>query len=187
MADAAGGNPLFLEQLIAYVDEQHAADALPPALQRCSRRGSTGSTPPSARARVGAVAGEQFALAAVHALADGTPRADLERASGDLVRRDLLAPAEAGRLRFRHALIRDAAYATLTKARRAELHERLAAELAARPEGLAEPDATVGLHLERAAQAARDIARPRPDLERRAGERLAAAADVALDRGDIRA
>ena len=33
VAEAAGGNPLFLEQLVAYVGERRAADELPPALQ----------------------------------------------------------------------------------------------------------------------------------------------------------
>ncbi len=50
--------------------------------------------------------------------------------------------------RFRHLLIRDAAYESLPKATRAELHERFADWLAAHE--LVESDEIVGYHLEQA-------------------------------------
>src|SRR5262249_56116766 len=55
-------------------------------------------------------------------------------------------PTERGLL-FRHVLIRDAAYGTLPKAVRAELHERLALWLEAQP---APSDELVGFHFEAA-------------------------------------
>ena len=61
--------------------------------------------------------------------------------------------------RFRHLLIRDAAYDALPKATRAELHERFAAWLEERGTGLVELDEIVGYHLE---QAYRYRARARP-------------------------
>ena len=81
VADAAGGNPLFLEQLVAYVDEQHAADALPPALHallaaRLDRLDAT----ERATLALGAVAGDAFTSGSVHALATGLTRAGVEQA-----------------------------------------------------------------------------------------------------------
>ena len=44
ITDAAGGDPLFLEQLVAHVGEQlPSSDSLPPALICCSQHGSIGS------------------------------------------------------------------------------------------------------------------------------------------------
>ena len=123
VADAAGGNPLFLEQLVAYVDEQHAADALPPALHallaaRLDRLDAT----ERATLALGAVAGDAFTSGSVHALATGLTRAGVEQACERLLARDLLVRGHRpGTLRFRHTLIRDVAYAALAKsvARRA--------------------------------------------------------------------
>ena len=94
IAEAAGGNPLFLEQLVAYVDEQHpAADRLPPALHAllAARLDRLDAAERSALA-LGAVVGDAFETAAVHALAGGITRAELEQACDRLVRRELLAP-----------------------------------------------------------------------------------------------
>jgi class 3 adenylate cyclase len=69
-------------------------------------------------------------IAAVHP----TPRAELEAALERLVRSDLLGQRGAppnSRYVFKHALIRDAAFQTVLKARRRELHKRIADELAA--------------------------------------------------------
>ena len=52
--------------------------------------------------------------------------------------------------RFRHLLIRDAAYEALPKATRADLHERFAGWIAERGADLVELDEVVGYHLERA-------------------------------------
>ena len=76
IADAASGNPLFLEQLVAYVDEHRGADSLPPALHSllAARLDRLDAAERSALA-LGAVAGDSFATTAVHALAGGiTPR-----------------------------------------------------------------------------------------------------------------
>jgi hypothetical protein len=76
----------------------------------------------------GAIEGEIFHRGAVQALTDGrhlTPRL------AALVRKGLIRPDTAqlpgeDAFRFRHLLIRDAAYNALPKARRAQLHERFA-------------------------------------------------------------
>ena len=69
-------------------------------------------------------------------------------------RRDLLVPSDAGAdggsLRFRHGLVREAAYASLAKSARARLHERHAEWLDGLGSDLPEADARIGFHLETA-------------------------------------
>src|SRR5207253_95079 len=88
--------------------------------------------------------------------------------------------------RFRHLLIRDAAYDALPKATRAELHERFATWLEQRGEELVELDEIVGYHLEQAARYKQELGQADPTLAGRAGERLAAAGRRALWRADNR-
>ena len=76
-------------------------------------------------------------IAAVYPVPRARLEADLER----LVRSDLLSQQGAppnSRYVFKHALIRDAAFRTVLKARRRELHGRIAHELAARFPDIAE-------------------------------------------------
>ena len=91
-APAPPSDPLHspLEQLVAYLDEG-AADALPPALHAllAARLDRLDTAERSALA-LGAVAGDAFAPAAVHVLAGGITRAELDRALDGLVGRDLL-------------------------------------------------------------------------------------------------
>ena len=158
IAEAAGGNPLFLEQLVAYAHEQHpSADPLPPALHAllAARLDQLDTAGRSALA-LGAVAGDAFEIGALHALADGITRAELEQACDRLVRRDLLVPLGGGALRFRHDLVREAAYASLAKSARARLHERHAAWLEGLS-GLPEADARIGFHLETACRYEEEI------------------------------
>jgi DNA-binding SARP family transcriptional activator len=188
VADAAGGNPLFLEQLVAYVDEQHAAGALPPALHALlAARLDRLDAAERATLALGAVAGDTFTSGSVHALATGLTRAGVEQACERLLARDLLVRGpRPGTLRFRHTLIRDVAYAALAKSVRAGLHERHAAWLDDLGSRLAEADARIGFHLETACRLTAEIGADVPaELAVRAGERLAAAATAAHARGDL--
>ena len=105
----------------------------------------------------------------------------------DLLRSDrpVLAGEEA--FRFRHLLIRDAAYQALAKADRAELHERFARWLTDHGAGLVELDEIVGYHLEQAHRYRTELG-PVDDTARRlsadAAAHLGAAGRRALDRGD---
>jgi DNA-binding SARP family transcriptional activator len=187
VAEAAGGNPLFLEQLVAYVDEQDAsAAALPAALHAllASRLDRLETTERSVLA-LGAVVGEAFRTREVAALAEGLSRVELERACDRLVERDLLVRGDDGSVRFRHGLVREVAYASLAKTARARLHERHAAWLDQLGADLPEADARVGLHLEAACRYEHEIAGAMPaPLASAAGRRLTAAAHVARTRGD---
>ena len=117
----------------------------------------------------GAVEGEIFHRGAVQALAPDdeqvTPRLTA------LVRRGLIRPERAqlpgeDGFRFRHVLIRDAAYDALPKATRAELHERFAGWLEQRGAGLVELDEILGYHLEQSACYKHELGAIRPGARR---------------------
>ncbi len=94
-----------------------------------------------------------FHRGAVAQLSPGLVRADVESHLTTLVRKELIRstaptfPEDEG-YRFRHLLIRDAAYESLPKATRAELHEQFADWLSTHD--LVERDEIVGYHLEQA-------------------------------------
>ena len=82
-----------------------------------------------------------------------------------LVRRELIRPERAqlagdDGYRFRHLLIRDAAYDALPKADPADLHLRFADWLDEHGRALVEVDEIVGYHLEQAARYCAELGRP---------------------------
>src|SRR5206468_7341846 len=89
--------------------------------------------------------------------------------------------------RFRHLLIRDAAYDALPKATRAGLHRRFADWLEQHGRSLVELDEILGYHLEQAALYLAELGRPDPVLAERASGRLAAAGERMYWRGDRQA
>jgi tetratricopeptide (TPR) repeat protein len=100
-----------------------------------------------------AIEGEVFHRGAVQALTPEEPRVTSRLAA--LVRRELIRPetpiiAGEDGFRFRHLLIRDAAYDALPKAVRSELHERFATWLDGHGGAIVELDELLGYHLERA-------------------------------------
>jgi hypothetical protein len=122
----------------------------------------------------GAVEGQIFHRSAVLEL---TQAADVEPQLAGLVRKELIHPTPATlagdfAFRFRHLLIRDAAYDALPKETRADLHERFAEWLERHGQELIELDEVVGYHLEQAARYRRELGAPRcgsgrPDRRRR--------------------
>jgi class 3 adenylate cyclase/tetratricopeptide (TPR) repeat protein len=192
IARAAGGNPLFVTQMLSMATEAEGDEVkVPPTLKAllAARLDQLAEAERRVLER-GSVEGEIFHRGAVQALAPEemqvTPRLAV------LVRKGLILPAkpqlpgEDG-FRFRHLLIRDAAYDALPKATRAELHERFAAWLQDRGDNLVELDELLGYHLEQAARYKTQLGQPDPGLSARAGEHLAAAGRRALWRGDKRA
>src|SRR6266511_2883032 len=90
--------------------------------------------------------------------------------------------------RFRHTLIRDAAYQSLLKETRAELHERFANWLQdALGERAGEVEEILGYHFERAYRFRSELepAGEWQELATRAGDHLATAAERALLRSDM--
>jgi class 3 adenylate cyclase/tetratricopeptide (TPR) repeat protein len=193
---AAGGNPLYLEEMLALVGRSSNGDEIevPPTIQALLAA-RLDQLDPSERHVLerGSVEGEVFHRGAVAALVQDETAVDGWLIA--LVRKDLVRP-ELGQLagedgyRFRHLLIRDAAYEALPKATRAELHERFAAWLEARGADLVELDEILGYHLEQALKYRTELG-PLSDGDRvaagRAGELLLRAGRKALDRIDRRA
>jgi len=89
--------------------------------------------------------------------------------------------------RFRHLLIRDAAYDALPKSFRADRHQRLARWLDVNGDELVERDEIVGHHLEQAVRYLSELGRPAPIVAAEASKRLAAAGARARWRGDTHA
>ncbi|PWU21650.1 MAG: hypothetical protein C5B48_11055, partial [Candidatus Rokuibacteriota bacterium] len=177
----SGGNPLFIEQLLAHAVETDESESMPPSLEAllASRldRLTAGELAVLQRA---AVQGRAFSRGAVAHLIPveeaGAVRAHLQAlAEKGLVRQGRTERA----LLFRHVLIRDAAYGTLPKAVRAELHERLAQWLEAQP---APSDELVGFHFEAAHGYLQELEGPGDRVER-----LAADAGSRLGRAGVRA
>ena len=188
---AAGGNPLFITEMLAMARESEGEVTVPPSLQAllASRLDQLDAAERSVLER-GAVEGEVFHRGPVQALAPEERQLTPRLAA--LVRKELIRPdtprlAAEDAFRFRHLLIRDTAYDSLSKATRAELHERFADWLEERDRHLVELDEVVGYHLERAARYRADLGQADPKLAERAGEHLAAAGRRALWRGDERA
>jgi class 3 adenylate cyclase/tetratricopeptide (TPR) repeat protein len=184
---SAGGNPLFVTEMVAMTREAGGEVAVPPTLKAllAARLDHLEQAERSVLER-GSVEGELFHRGAVQALA---PNGLVTPKLAALVRKELIRP-DAPQLpaedafRFRHLLIRDAAYEALPKSTRADLHERFAAWLESRGAGLAELEEILGHHLEQAARYKRELGDPDDDLAGRAGERLASAGHRAFARGD---
>jgi len=194
VTERAGGNPLFLEQLAVHVAEHDGPPRMPPALHALlAARLDLLAPRERSLVEAAAIEGERFHLGAVLALVDDVEEADARRGLDALVERELLLPARgeiAGEQawRFRHALLRDAAYASMPKGVTAQWHERLAGWLALIEARVPEPDARIGTHLERAHAAAVELGHASPELEElaaRAARRLAAAGSRAHLRGDL--
>jgi tetratricopeptide (TPR) repeat protein len=192
---AAEGIPLFVEEMVALVQESGDGEVtVPPTIQAllAARLDQLEAAERGVLER-GAVEGRIFHRGAVQALAPEEPQVT-ERLTS-LVRKELVRPDRAqlpgeDAFRFRHLLIRDAAYDALPKATRAQLHERFAAWLEKRGADLVELDEILGFHLERAYRYRTELGSTTEDDRlhaARAGEMLARAGRRALDRSDRRA
>jgi predicted ATPase len=190
--EAAEGNPLFVEQMIALVKESGNGDVeVPPTIQALLAA-RLDQLDPAERAVLGwgSVEGRVFHRGAVEALAPDDEAVATRLTS--LVRKELVRPdkpvlAGDDAFRFRHLLIRDAAYDGLAKATRAELHERFADWLERHGQGLVELDEILGYHLEQACSYRRQlrlIDENGPPLGDRAAAYLQTSARRAAVRGD---
>ena len=192
IVQVAEGNPLFLEEMLALVRDSGGTQVeVPPTIQAllAARLDQLDPAERSVLER-GAVEGRVFHRGAVAALGDGD--GEVDRRLVALVRKELVRP-DRGQLagddayRFRHLLIRDAAYEALPKAARADLHRRFAEWLEEHGRSLVELDEILGYHLEQAARYREELGRGDVDLADRAASRLATAGRTALWRGDARA
>jgi tetratricopeptide (TPR) repeat protein len=209
MMAAAGGNPLFVEQILAmWIDQgllrpeggrfvlstsvpEHPIPAtisalLGARLDRLSREERD-------LIERASVVGLVFYGGAVVELSREETRGRVWRDLVSLVDKDLVHPDDStftgeDAYRFSHVLIRDAAYAGILKRVRADLHERFAAWLE-RVSGdrARELEEIVGYHLEQAFRYRTELRPTMPDdhaLAARASERLASAGMRASARSD---
>jgi class 3 adenylate cyclase/tetratricopeptide (TPR) repeat protein len=189
IAHAAGGNPLFISEMMAMA-AANAEVEVPPTLKALLAARLDQLDEPERRVlEHGSVEGEIFHRGSVQALDPDETQVTTRLAA--LVRHQLVRP-DRGQLagedgyRFRHLLIRDAAYDALPKAVRADLHARFADWLDEHGQALVERDEIVGHHLEQAVRYRAELGQPDPDLADRAAARLTAAGDRAIDRQDYR-
>jgi class 3 adenylate cyclase len=150
IAQRSDGNCLFIEELLrtwvsvgTLVPDGHtagwrlavAADEIPlPTSVQSIYAAQLDDLPPAARllARRASVAGRRFPVRALESLGAGGDNATAAGAGLDpLLRRDLVSgplsePVVGDAFAYRHALLRDAGYASLARAERARLHVRLA-------------------------------------------------------------
>jgi tetratricopeptide (TPR) repeat protein len=186
---AAGGNPLFIGEMLAMAGEAPGEVVVPPTLQALlAARLDRLETAERGVLERGAIEGEIFHRGAVQALAPEETQVTPRLAA--LVRKGLIRPDRAqlageDGFRFRHLLIRDAAYDALPKATRAELHARFAAWLEEHGAELVELDELLGYHLERACRYRGELGLDDDGNLATAGRRRLAAAGVrARVRGD---
>ena len=188
---AAGGNPLFVHELLAMIAAGNGEVAVPPTLRALLTARLDQLDPPERRVlECAAIEGEIFHLGAVTHLVPQESNVTGRLAS--LARRALVRPDRAqvpgeDAFRFRHLLIRDAAYDSLSKRMRADLHPRFAEWLEQQGAGLVELDELLGYHLEQAYRCLAELGQPDAELARRAHEHLAAAGLRADARGDLSA
>jgi class 3 adenylate cyclase/tetratricopeptide (TPR) repeat protein len=182
----AEGNPLFVEQLVAFVADAPEAGIMPPSIQSLLAA-RLDRLEPEERAVVqhASLEGRLFHRGAVgELLDDGAAVGGLLLA---LTRKQFVHPARSlfpadDGYRFNHVLIRDVAYASLPKELRSRLHARLADWLEGRRGHLAAADEIVGYHLEQAYRLGAEVGRRDDGLAVRAGRLLRRAGETAADR-----
>jgi class 3 adenylate cyclase/tetratricopeptide (TPR) repeat protein len=211
IVESSEGNPLFVEEMLSILIDQGL-------LQRSDGHWvavgdiSSVKVPPTIQALLAArldqlqgeerqvierasVVGQVFYRGAVTDLVPEAVRANIPRHLTTLVRKDLIRPERAERLaredtyRFRHILIRDAAYQAISKETRAELHEAFADWLARTAGGrLSEYEEILAYHLEQSYRYRTDLG-PVDDhatsVATRAAQLLGSSGRRAFARSDI--
>jgi class 3 adenylate cyclase len=193
VVEAAEGNPLFVEQLVAMQAESGNGELqIPPTIQALLAA-RIDRLDPEERAVIerASIEGRLFHRGSVAELVPEETRPRIGSHLITLVRKELirpdrsLLPGDDG-FRFGHILIRDAAYESIPKRLRADLHARFAVWVESRL-GEDAPDEILGYHLEQAYRYGAELGASNASLGERAAERLATAARAARGRQDARA
>ena len=209
IVETAGGYPLFAEEIVSMlIDDKlliregdtwaSARDlseiSLPQTIAGllAARLGRLSGEERTVLERA-SVIGRDFSTGEVSALTVASERSHVPELLRSLMRKELIRPASERSVpdayRFRHLLIRDAAYNQMAKTTRAGLHERYAGWLVdRRSQRIDEGEEIIGYHLEEAHRLLRDVGPTGAhvgELGRRAGEYLATSGRRAFERGDV--
>ena len=204
---AAEGNPLFVEEVLAklvddgsLIREQDGwrqtkplgEIELPASIQALLSARLDQLEPAELRViEGGSIVGQVFYRGALADLAPESLALDVGTYLKSLVRKDLVRPERGGfpgdeTYRFRHILIRDAAYRAMPKRTRADLHERFADWLERTAgERIAEFEEIVAHHLEQAVAYRSELGEPAVQLAQQANRVLLRAGRRAMEMGDI--
>ena len=152
VAERAGGNPFFVQELAEVVRDSGASDI--PSNARDIIVSRVDSLHPSAKAAMqyAAVIGRTFRAGLLEELIES----DVGLALQELCDEELLTPADGaspedreGQLRFSHGLIQEVVHDSLSASARRETHQKLGQLLASRYQlGREEPPGTIAHHLE---------------------------------------
>jgi class 3 adenylate cyclase/tetratricopeptide (TPR) repeat protein len=210
ISDAAGGNPLFLEQLLRMLIDvgrlqQHddrwrvvgdLATLQIPASIEALLAARIDRLPTDSRQVLepASVIGRRFAHDALTHLVEEPQRSSVDDALDELQLRELIEPdGDELASRFQHQMIRDATYNGLLKDTRATLHERFvmwADAINVERDRANEFEEIQGYHLEQAFRYWRELGtldEHALEVGESASKRLASAGGRALGRGDMRA
>jgi class 3 adenylate cyclase/tetratricopeptide (TPR) repeat protein len=208
--EAAEGNPLFVEEMLGMLIDDgllrfgdgtwRAVDdlaqiAVPPTIQLLlAARLDRLDAEERAVIERGAVEGKVFHSGAVTILAPESLRPKVPSRLLALARKELIRPDRAefageDAFRFRHLLIRDAAYQAMPKEQRADLHERFTSWLErVAGDRVSEYEEILGYHLEQAYRFRAELGMSdghTAELGRAAANRLMASAERARERSDV--
>jgi class 3 adenylate cyclase len=206
VADWSGGNPLFVEEIVAHLIESGALTrgddgwalagdldrlSMPPTVSALlsSRLDHLPATERDLLERL-SIIGLEFSPSDAALLCDTD---DLGSLLSSLARRDLLrrVRTSSGEMwAFKHIMVRDAAYESLAKALRADLHRRYAEGLATDDELGLERESFVAHHLAQAARYRRELGARGDEVEElveAAASALVSASLSAFDRDEDQA
>ena len=129
----AGGNPLFIEELVASLADDPLSEELPGTV-RAAISARIDALPPAGRTALlhASVIGQTFwrdVLADIGDLEDVDEALEMLEARGLVQRRSQSQVEDDVEFAFKHVLIRDTAYGTLPRAARRQLHAATAAHL----------------------------------------------------------
>ncbi|MEX2407396.1 MAG: adenylate/guanylate cyclase domain-containing protein [Actinomycetota bacterium] len=212
ITDAAEGNPLFVEEMLrmlideGLLERENGHWAAHGDLSRIAVPGTISALLSARLDRLQAeeraviqrasVAGKVFWWGAVTELSPEDDRPRVGSHLQTLMRKELVRPDRSGfagedAFRFSHILVRDAAYASMPKSARADLHERFASWLERKAgDRIAEFEEILGYHLEQGYRYRAELG-PVDDaatvLAQRAAQQLASAGRRALAQSDVSA
>jgi tetratricopeptide (TPR) repeat protein len=198
VVEVAEGNPLFVEQLVAYAEEEQVEavkrlDTVPPSVEALlASRLDLLAPEECAVLQRAAIVGREFRRDMLIDLVPPEASTSIDRRLRSLGEKGFVRPSESeDRLSFNHVLVRDVAYSGIPKAERAWLHERVADWLENRAgDRIGEREEVVAYHLEQAHHYRLSLNPADPvalDLAPRAAELLESAARRAGAHEDMEA